>query len=92
MYFALWADDINKYLNTCYNCDSLSEIRRGILEYVSVDQDNPKDINSFSILKLLKMTGLELDCNSTKFAYNGILENEPASFRAGHKVEKCYLA
>lgn len=90
-YFALWADDINKYLSTCYNCDSLSEIKKGIIEYISVDQDNLIENNNFSILTLLKMTGLELDYNPIKFDYNDIFDDEPALLRTGEKVQECYL-
>lgn len=91
MYFALWANDINCYLNTGFNNETLSSIRKSILDYVSVDQDNPNDISNFSTYTLLKMTGLELDYCLKKFKYKNSVEDEPSSFRVGKQVRNSFI-
>ena len=61
IYFGLWAEDIGKYLSTGYNSNSIDQLKRVLLGYVSIDTDNPEGIENSSLSQLLGMTGLALD-------------------------------
>lgn len=91
IYFALWAEDICQYLHTGYNSKNLNKIHEALLNYISVDQDNPDNINSASIYQLLQMTGLSLDVSRSQFEYKDESENQVLFFRKGNQVHYSYL-
>ncbi len=91
LYFALWAEDINQYLHSGYNSQSLIEIRRALIDYSSVDQDNPKNIQSLDIYSLLQMTGLKLTVSESLYEYRDTLEENTLDFKYGYHVNSCYL-
>lgn len=91
LYFALWANDINKYLRAGYNFRTLSEMRDALLEYVSVDQDNPINIDQLDLIDLLHMTGLQLDYNKTPFPFIDEVKEITLDYRKGKKVNTSFL-
>jgi hypothetical protein len=80
-YYALWANDINKYLNSGYNSKSLEEVYYSLLNYISIDSENPVNTKIKDISLLLKMTGLELDFQKEPFMYNNKFEEITSSYR-----------
>ena len=91
MYFALWAEDINRYLHTGYNTNSITEVKEAVVDYISVDNDNPKNMNKTNLNSLLIMTGLSLDISDNEFIYLDKSEDETFRMRVGVKVHSCYL-
>lgn len=91
LYFALWAEDINQYLNTAYNSTKLNEVREYLLEYVSQDNENPKGFKKFELLHLLGMTGLSLEYCESPFPYKNELFEIPSNQRIGKLVERSFL-
>ena len=92
-YFALWAEDINQYLNCGYNSQTLSSLKKSLLDYISQDHDNPKNIDEFELSSLLGMTGLSLDYDHKLFSYrNRKYERLPSNIRSGHPVNKAFLS
>lgn len=91
LYFALWAEDINQYLNTAYNSSKLSEVKKYLLEYVSQDSDNPKDLKELELMPLLGMTGLSLEYREKPFPYRNELLEVPSGRRIGKLVETSFL-
>lgn len=91
IYFALWAEDINQYLNTSYNMRSLGVVRKTLLEYISIDQDNPENIENANLATILGMAGLQLDCKNKPFRYKNDITNEPLNNRHGKKVNEYFL-
>jgi hypothetical protein len=93
IYFALWAEDINQYLSCGFNSQSLSSIKESLLDYVSQDHDNPKNINELEISSLVGMTGLMLDFDYKPFNYRSNYPQDiPTNIRAGFPVNKAYLS
>ena len=90
-FFALWAEDINRYLHTAYNTQSLSEVYEALQGYISVDQVDSIDNDSLSLYEIIGMTGLTLDVSEHPFEYLDSLEEEASTFRSGNPVNKCYL-
>lgn len=91
IYFALWAEDINQYLNTAYNSSKLSEVREELLVYISQDNDNPKYFKNSQLSKLLGMTGLSLDCKDCTFPYRNEIYELPSDKRLGNVVKRSFL-
>lgn len=91
LYFALWAEDINRYLHCGYNAKSINKIRVDILSYINEDQDNPEGLESASLLSLLKMTGLTLDVSYDEFNHLDFMEEYTLNVRRGGQVNNCYL-
>jgi hypothetical protein len=92
IYFGLWAEDIGKYLSAGYNTSSVSELRKALLTYVSVDTDNPEEVDTSSLVQLLGMTGLSLDYRSSQFPYRDEVDEEPTDLRIGKKVNKAFIS
>jgi hypothetical protein len=86
LYFALWAEDINQYLATGYNETNVAEVKRALIDYVSVDNDNPSMIDKAPLTGLLNMTGLQLDCSPTPFKTNNEIDEKPISIRTGSQM------
>ena len=91
-YFALWAEDINRYLSTAYNFRKISDVKKALLEYISVDQDNPENIYEADLIKILNMTGLTLEYSAEVFGYTDFENEIPISNRVGLKVNSAFLA
>lgn len=91
-YFALWAEDINRYLSTAYNCTKISDVKRALLEYISVDQDNSENIYEAELIQILNMTGLILEYSIREFGYTDIENEMPISNRVGFKVKSAFIA
>lgn len=89
-YFALWANDINKYINSGYNSKSLEEVYYSLLSYISVDIENPQNTGIKDISLLLKMTGLELDCKKEPFIYRNEFQEITSNYRVGKKANYCF--
>ena len=92
IYFALWAEDINRYLSTAYNFRKISDVQKAILEYISVDQDNPENIYEAELIQILNMTGLILEYSTKEFGYANIEDEMPISSRVGFKVNSAFIA
>lgn len=91
-YFALWAEDINQYLNCGFNSQTLSSLKKSLLDYVSQDHDNPKNVNDLKLSSLLGMTGLTLDFDKKPFTYRiNNFEDLPTNIRAGYPVNEAFL-
>lgn len=91
IFFALWAEDINRYLFTGYNAQSISEIYKALQDYISVDQDESIDNDYLSLSEILKMTGLMLDVSKTPFLFLDDAEERTSMFRSGKIVHEGFL-
>ncbi len=91
-YFALWAEDINRYLSTAYNFRKISNVQKALLEYISVDHDNPENIDEAELIQILNMTGLILEYSTEEFGYTDFENEMPISNRVGFKVNSAFLA
>ena len=92
IFFALWAEDINAYLSTGYNLCKLSDIKNALIDYISVDQDNPEKISDEPISHILAMTGLGLDFLQKSFIYRNKGCDEPYNARIGNKVHAAFIS
>ena len=92
IYFALWAEDINKYLSTAYNFRKISEVQQALFEYISFDQDNPENIDEAGMIQILNMTGLILEYSTKEFEYTDFENEVPISTRVGFKVNSAFFA
>lgn len=92
IYFGLWADDIGKYLSTGYNATSIKELRSSLLNYISVDNDNPEGSSDATVFQILNMTGLSLDYKCEEFPYKKDNDVEPIALRVGKKVHKAFIS